>query len=67
MSKCNFNKVAKQIALRRGCSPVNLPHIFRTPFIKNTSEGLLSIRAIFCDIWISKIIAKITISLKVSF
>ena len=23
------------------CSPVNLLHIFRTPFLKNTSEGLL--------------------------
>ena len=34
---CNFN----EIALRRGCSLVNLLHIFRTPFLKNTSEGLL--------------------------
>ena len=37
MLKCNFNKVAKQsnfieIALRHGCSPVNLLHIFRTSF-----------------------------------
>ena len=24
-----------------GCSPVNLLHIFRTPFSKNTSGGLL--------------------------
>ena len=39
--KCNLNKVAKQIALRYGCYPVNLLHIFRTPFPKNTSEGLL--------------------------
>ena len=39
MPKCDFNKVGKQ--LRHGCSPVNLPHIFRTPFPKNTSEGLL--------------------------
>ena len=30
-----------EIALRHGCSPVNLLHIFRTPFPKNTSEGLL--------------------------
>ena len=30
-----------QIALRHGYSPVNLPHIFRTPFPKNTSEWLL--------------------------
>ena len=26
---------------RHGCSPVNLLHIFRTPFSKNTSGGLL--------------------------
>ena len=32
----NFIKVT----LRHGCSPVNLLHIFRTPFLKNTSEGL---------------------------
>ena len=29
------------IALRHGCSPVNLLNIFRTPFYKNRSEGLL--------------------------
>ena len=34
---CNFI----EIALRHGCSPVNLLHIFRTPFSKNTSEQLL--------------------------
>ena len=33
---CNFTK----IALRRGCSRVNLLHIFRTPFPKNASGGL---------------------------
>ena len=33
---CNFI----EIALRNGCSPVNLLHIFRTPFLlKNTSGG----------------------------
>ena len=40
MTKCDFNKVAKQhieIALRRGCSPVNWQHIFRTPFLQNNS------------------------------
>ena len=37
--KCDFNKVAKQ--LRHGCSAVNLLHIFRTPFPKNTFEWLL--------------------------
>ena len=36
---CNFI----EIALRHGCSPVNLLHILRTPFCKNTSEGLLLI------------------------
>ena len=41
MPKCDFNKVAKQITLRYGCSPVNLLHIFRTPFTKNTSGWLL--------------------------
>ena len=30
-----------EIALRHGCSPINLLHIFRIPFPKNTSEGLL--------------------------
>ena len=30
-----------EITLWHGCSPVNLPHIFRTLFIKNTSGQLL--------------------------
>ena len=30
-----------KITLGHGCSPVNLLHIFRTPFSKNTSGGLL--------------------------
>ena len=30
-----------EITLRYGCSPVNLVHIFRTLFTKNTSERLL--------------------------
>ena len=30
-----------EIARRRGCSPVNLLHIFRTPFPKNSSGKLL--------------------------
>ena len=34
---CNFIP----IALRHGCSPVNLPHIFRTAFSKNTPGWLL--------------------------
>ena len=52
--KCDFSKVALhrsaisiklqsnlQIALRLGWSPVNLLHIFRTPFPKNTFGWLL--------------------------
>ena len=35
-----------EITLRHGCSPVNLLHIFRTPFSKNTSGWL------FLAIWI---------------
>ena len=30
-----------EIALRHGCSPVNLLHVVRTPFPKNSSEELL--------------------------
>ena len=30
-----------EIALRHGCSPVHLLHIFRTPFLKNNSGWLL--------------------------
>ena len=30
-----------EITLRHGCSPINLLHIFRTPFPKNTSWWLL--------------------------
>ena len=48
MPKCEFNKVAIklqsnfiEIALWHGCSPVNLLHIFRTPFPRNTSGWLL--------------------------
>ena len=37
---CNFI----EIALQPGCSPVNLLHIFRTPFPKKTSGWLLLIR-----------------------
>ena len=44
MLKCDFNKVALQLCLNHtqyGYSPVNLLHIFRTPFAKNISGGLL--------------------------
>ena len=34
---CNFI----EITLQHGCSPGNLLHIFRTPFLKNTSAWLL--------------------------
>ena len=37
ISKSNFI----EIAFRHGCSPVNLLHIFRTPFLKNISGRLL--------------------------
>ena len=45
--KCSENmqqvyiSIKLQITLRHGCSPVNLLHIFRTPFPKNTSGRLL--------------------------
>ena len=47
MPKCDFNRVTFQLcnfietALRHGCSPTNLLHIFRTPFPRNTSRWLL--------------------------
>ena len=44
MLKCDFNKVAcnfTEITVWHGCSLVNLPHIFTTPFPKNISGGLL--------------------------
>ena len=34
---CNFT----EITLQHGCSPVNLLHVFGTPFLKNSSGGLL--------------------------
>ena len=34
-------KLLIEITLRHGCSPVNLLHIFRTPFSMNTSGTLL--------------------------
>ena len=40
--KCNFNKIALQLYYTwYGCSTINLLHIFRTPFPKNTSGKLL--------------------------
>ena len=44
--------IPSEITLWHGCSPVNLLHIFRTPFTKNTSGGLL-LYIVFIDIiWI---------------
>ena len=40
-----------EITLRHGCSPVNLLHIFRTPFPKNTS-GWLLLKYISCSIFL---------------
>ena len=45
MPKCDFSKVI-EIALRHGCSPVNLLHIFRAPPPKNTSRRLLLKKAV---------------------
>ena len=44
MPKCDFSKVALQLYWNRTSTwvfSVNLLHIFRTPFLKNTSERLL--------------------------
>ena len=52
MQKCDFNKVTLlllllllcnfiEMALQHWCFPVSLLHIFRTPFLKNTSGRLL--------------------------
>ena len=44
MPKCNFNKLQSnfiKLALQYECSPVNLPHIFRTPFPKSTYGQML--------------------------
>ena len=56
MPNCDFNKVASnfiEIALRHGCSPVNLLHIFRTTFPKNTSGRLLLLLICFesCQVY----------------
>ena len=37
-----------EVTLRYGCSFVNLMHVFRTPFTKNTSERLLLLIVLFC-------------------
>ena len=40
-----------EITLRHRCSPANLLHIFRTPFPKNTSRGLLLYTTILITIF----------------
>ena len=50
MPKCDLNKVANniiEITIRHGCSPVNLLLIFRIPFYKNTSGGLILVCFMF--------------------
>ena len=42
---CNFI----EITLLHGCSPVNLLHILRTPFLKNISERLLLHVRVTCN------------------
>ena len=44
MSKCDFNLI--EIAPRHGFSLVNLRHIFRKPFPRNTSGWLLLLEVI---------------------
>ena len=55
MSKCGFNKVAKQgnfieIAVWHRCFPVTSLHIFRTPIPRNTCRGLLLYLLYHCNI-----------------
>ena len=45
MPKCDFSKVI-EIALRHGCSRVNLLHIIRASSPKNTSGRLLLEKAV---------------------
>ena len=40
MPKCELYNFI-ELALRHGCSPVSLLHIFRTPFPRDTSGWLL--------------------------
>ena len=56
-----------EITLRHGCSPVNLLHIFRTPFTRNTSGWLLlelwkNLKTLFRDK--TKTYSKVTLTLK---
>ena len=44
MESCSENDFNKVVLFCKGCSPVNLMHIFRTPFPKNTYGRLLLIQ-----------------------
>ena len=48
MPKCDLQSNFIESALRHGCSPVNLLHIFRTVFPKNTS-GRLLLQYVHCN------------------
>ena len=48
MPKCDLQSNFIESALRHGCSPVNLMHIFRTFFPKNTS-GRLLLQYVHCN------------------
>ena len=47
-----------EIALQHGCSPLNLLHILRTPFSKNTSGRLLLMNSISRDMFLNNIDSK---------
>ena len=52
MPKCDFNRADFiEITLRLGGSPVNLLHICRTPFYKNTYGGLLLHLAVISNLF----------------
>ena len=59
MLACDFSNFI-EIALRHGCSSVNLMYIFRTSFPKNTSRRLLLYRiqgrfqCLLCGVWTVK-------------
>ena len=44
-----------KIALRHWSSPVNLMHIFRTLFPRNTSGGLLLNKEVACNVLFSSV------------
>ena len=52
-----LQNIFNEIALRHGCSLVNLVHTFRTPFTRNTSGNLLlSSRLFFVTEWFNFIL-----------